>query len=115
VEGKVIMSILTQTELNPLQEARRCAEEHLETIRATALAYAKLPHSGIMADEADLGRYHKLAEIVGALQTIYDNVSELEFEEEAPPEPPSDPEPEEEDDPEDDEEDEDEDEDGEED
>jgi hypothetical protein len=111
VEGKVIMSILTQTELNPLQEARRCAEEHLETIRAIAIARLK---AGVRGEEEN-NRYHRIADVVGALQTIYDSVTELEFEEEAPPEPPSDPEPEEEDDPEDDEEDEDEDEDGEED
>jgi len=105
------MGLLTQDELNPLQAARRIAEEHLDTIRATALVYAKKTHSGIMGDEADLNRYHKLAEIVGALQAIYDNVSELEFEEEEPaePKPPEEPEededePEEEDEDDDDEE-----------
>jgi hypothetical protein len=99
--------LLTQDELNPLQEARRCAEEHLETIRAIAIARLK---AGVRGEEEN-NRYHRIADVVGALQTIYDSVSELEFEEEQPAEPAPPEEPEDDEDvPEDEDEDEDEDE-----
>lgn len=85
------MGLLTQQELNPLQAARRVAEEHIEAIRTIGLARLKELQRN---DEAENTRYHLIAEVVGALQTIYDNVSELEFEEEQPAEsePPKDPE-----------------------
>lgn len=106
------MGLLTQTELDPLQAARRIAEEHIDALREIATARLKAMPRTYRDDvefTAENNRYHKIAEVVGALQTIYDNVSELEFEEEdtTPPDPKPD-EPEEE---EDEEEDEDEDED----
>jgi hypothetical protein len=94
------MPLLTPTELEPLQAARRIAEEHLETIRTMALSRLKAMPATYRDDDAftaENNRYHKIADVVGALQTIYDNVSELEFEEEDPAEakqeePPQDPE-----------------------
>lgn len=84
------MGLLTQTELDPLQAVRRAAEEHIEAIRAIGLARLKaMPRT--YANDADFigenTRYHQIADVVGALQTIYDAVSELEFEEETDPEP----------------------------
>lgn len=110
------MGLLSTDELHPLQEARRVAEEHLETIRQIALARLGNMPRVYGNDEhfvRDNNRYHKIAEVVGALQTIYDNVSELEFEDDEPvtAEPPE-PEPDEDeelDDDEDEEEDEDDD------
>jgi hypothetical protein len=104
------MGLLTQDELNPLQAARRVAEEHIEAIRSIAIARSKtLPvinaHNltGPAMDEHE--RYQHIADVVSALQTIYDAVSELEFEEEQPAEPvepePEDAEPEEDEDDED--------------
>jgi hypothetical protein len=93
------MPLLTPTELEPLQAARRIAEEHLETIRTMALSRLKAMPATYRDDDAftaENNRYHKIAEVAGALQAIYDNVSELEFEEEDPAEleaqPPQDPE-----------------------
>lgn len=111
------MPIMTQAELEPLQQVRRTAEEYTDAIRQIALARrAALPPIRRMFDAPagaieEHDRFAKLEDIVGALQTIYDAVSELEFEEEQPeepaePEPPEEPEDE---DAEDDEEDEDED------
>jgi hypothetical protein len=107
-KGKLKMPLLTQDELNPLQAARRVAEEHIDAIRAVAIARLK---TAPYRDDEEAGRYFKIAAVVDALQTIYDNVSELEFEEEQPPEavepePPEDPE---EDEPDEEDEDEDED------
>lgn len=87
------MPLMTHAELEPLQAARRIAEEHLDTIRAIAMARG----NALRGDEAENNRYHRIADVVGALQTIYDAVSELEFEEEQPeepaePEPPEEPE-----------------------
>ena len=101
------MGLLTQAELDPLQAARRVAEEHIEAIREIAMARLKaLPArygSENAAVLAENNRYHKIDEVISALQTIYDAVSELEFEEEQPeepaePEPPEEPEDEPEDD-----------------
>jgi len=116
------MPMMTQAELEPLQQIRRTAEEYSDAIRKIALARRDaLPPIHRMIDAPagaieEHDRFSKLEDIVGALQTIYDAVSELEFEEEqpeepAPPEPPEDPEePEDEDGEEDEEEDEDDDE-----
>lgn len=99
--------LLTQDELNPLQAARRVAEEHIEAIKETyATRYKAMPPRG---DDAEQDRVGKIMDVITALQTIYDSVSELEFEEEQPaePAPPDEPE-EDEDEPEDEDEDEDE-------
>jgi transcriptional regulator with XRE-family HTH domain len=101
------MGLLSQAELNPLQEARRCAETHMEEIKQIALArVTSLPRGN---DDPDVDRYHRIAEVFTALQTILDNVSELEFEEEPEPEPELPPEASQEDEEEPDEEDDDED------
>jgi hypothetical protein len=76
------MGLLTHTELHPLQEARRLAEEHLDAIRSIAQVRGEALERN---DEAEADRYQKLVDVVAALQTIYDNVSELEFEEEPVP------------------------------
>jgi hypothetical protein len=83
-KGKTEMTLLTQTELNPLQEARRCAEEHLDRIRLITMSRAS---AHLRGHDAEAQRVSLLFDIVGALQTIYDAVSELEFEEEGEPEP----------------------------
>jgi hypothetical protein len=103
------MPLMTPAELEPLQEVRRAAEEHLTTIRDLYYTRLNTPtekHN----DEDEANRLSMIADVAGALQTIYDAVSELEFEEEQPeepaePEPPEDPEDEEADEDEDDEED----------
>jgi hypothetical protein len=106
------MPLMTPAELEPLQQVRRTAEEYTDAIRQIALARRDaLPPIRRMIDAPagaieEHDRFSKLEEIVGALQTIYDAVSELEFEEEQPeeptlPEPPEEPEDEESDDDED--------------
>lgn len=108
------MPMMTQAELEPLQQVRRTAEEYSDAIRQIALARRDaLPPIHRMIDAPagaieEHDRFSKLEDIVGALQTIYDAVSELEFEEEQPEEPAppefDDPRNHEEDEPEDDEE-----------
>jgi hypothetical protein len=87
------MPLMTQAELEPLQQVRRTAEEYSDAIRQIALARRdRLPpiHRMIDAPAGSIeehDRFSKLEDIVGALQTIYDAVSDLEFEEEQPEEP----------------------------
>ena len=87
------MPLMTQAELEPLQQVRRTAEEYSDAIRRIALARRDaLPPIARMIDAPagaieEHDRFSKLEDIVGALQTIYDAVSELEFEEEQPEEP----------------------------
>ncbi|MBT1509380.1 hypothetical protein KIP88_02600 [Bradyrhizobium sp. SRL28] len=100
------MPLMTPAELEPLQEVRRAAEEHLTTIRDLYYTRLNTPTEK-NNDEDEANRLSKIADVAGALQTIYDAVSELEFEEEQPEEPAEpeidDPRNHEEDEPEDDE------------
>jgi hypothetical protein len=50
------MGLLTHTELHPLQEARRLAEEHLDAIRSIAQVRGEALERN---DEAEADRYQK--------------------------------------------------------
>jgi hypothetical protein len=80
------MPLMTQAELEPLQEVRRAAEEHLTAIRDLYYTRLNTPTEK-NNDEDEANRLSKIMDVAGALQTIYDAVSELEFEEEQPEEP----------------------------